>query len=677
MAKTRLKLFALVLIFLSLFLSVLETAPVAQAAETRSTSLWTQSGARDFAGWKLDGLKVEDNSLKLGQALSGSDPYGKNGYRGGNYYNGGSYFYGEALSPYYGPTGGFDSLIPSWNARTPSGTWISVSVRVLVNGRWTKFYNMGVWASDTGTVKRHSVNGQDDANAKVETDTLVPTSRAAAFQVKTTLFSENPSNATPVLQRVSVNTLRNGTTPTLSANRAAWGRDLPVPERSQMIYPGGGEVWCSPTSLSMVMAFLGEKYNLPGLSLEVPNVASSTYDWIYDGNGNWPFNVAYASSINNLNGFVTRFHGLAQVEAWIEAGLPVIASVSYSAGQLPGSPISATGGHLLVIRGFDTNGNVITNDPAGDPRQGEKVRIVYPRAAFEKVWLNGSGGTVYLLFPAGFNGVKTDPNGAWRVDSTEPAFGYSEFEQLWASNDAATRQGTSGRGWIWGPYPFSAALLENYNEAPDGWRTVQYFDKSRMEVTAPQGDRNSKWFVTNGLLTQELVSGRIQTGNSQFVERSPARIPVAGDPDSPLAPTYATFNGLASLPGFESSRRAPNLTGQFVNATLDRDGNTGQTGDNGGVRYGYYSDKLGHNIPDVLWSWMNNPSRSGMDDWLFVLGYPTSEPFWIQVNISGKPARVLVQLFERRALTYNPANTLQWRVEMGNIGQHYYRWRYQ
>jgi hypothetical protein len=37
---------------------------------------------------------------------------------------------------------------------------------------------------------------------------------------------------------------------------------------------------------------------------------------------------------------------------------------------------------------------------------------------------------------------------------------------------------------------------------------------------------------------------------------------------------------------------------------------------------------------------------------------------------------VLVQLFERRILTYTPGNPRGFEVEMGNVGQHYHRWRY-
>ncbi len=38
--------------------------------------------------------------------------------------------------------------------------------------------------------------------------------------------------------------------------------------------------------------------------------------------------------------------------------------------------------------------------------------------------------------------------------------------------------------------------------------------------------------------------------------------------------------------------------------------------------------------------------------------------------------RVLIQAFERRVLTYTPDNLAEYRVEMGNVGQQYYRWRY-
>jgi hypothetical protein len=63
-------------------------------------------------------------------------------------------------------------------------------------------------------------------------------------------------------------------------------------------------------------------------------------------------------------------------------------------------------------------------------------------------------------------------------------------------------------------------------------------------------------------------------------------------------------------------------------------------------------------------------------DTLFAFGYPISEPYWAIVRVGGKELPVLFQAFERRLLTYNPANPPRWQVEMGNVGQHYFFWRY-
>jgi hypothetical protein len=98
--------------------------------------------------------------------------------------------------------------------------------------------------------------------------------------------------------------------------------------------------------------------------------------------------------------------------------------------------------------------------------------------------------------------------------------------------------------------------------------------------------------------------------------------------------------------------------------------------DSGGVTLAHYRSETGHNFASVFWSWANS-TGSGLRpeqgiDWLYVLGFPISEPYWIDATVGGTTQRVLVQLFERRALTYTPANPAQF----GNIGQHYHAWRY-
>jgi hypothetical protein len=129
----------------------------------------------------------------------------------------------------------------------------------------------------------------------------------------------------------------------------------------------------------------------------VDEVARRTYDAAYEGTGNWPFNTAYAAS-RGLSAFVTRLRSLAEAESLVAAGIPVITSVSFSSGQLAGAPISSTAGHLLVVVGFTSSGDVVVNDPAASTGSG--VRRTYDRAQFERAWLGGSGGTAYVIHDA-------------------------------------------------------------------------------------------------------------------------------------------------------------------------------------------------------------------------------------------------------------------------------------
>ncbi len=128
-----------------------------------------------------------------------------------------------------------------------------------------------------------------------------------------------------------------------------------------------------------------------------------------------------------------------------------------------------------------------------------------------------------------------------------PAQPDEAFRNVWNRSDAAVASGEASRSWLWGPESYATAR-ENYVETADG-RVVQYWDKSRMEITNPGGNRADLWFVTNGLLTKELISGRMQVGNGAFVERAPAQVPIAGDPVNNTGPTYASFGAVASLNG--------------------------------------------------------------------------------------------------------------------------------
>ncbi|MEF3274947.1 MAG: beta-galactosidase [Chloroflexus sp.] len=268
------------------------------------------------------------------------------------------------------------------------------------------------------------------------------------------------------------------------------------------------------------------------------------------------------------------------------------------------------------------------------------------------------------------------------------SFADAAMRNVWQRTDQPVASGAPGlrpRSWIWGPQPISGAMREPYVQSPGGSRLVQYFDKSRMEINNPDAPRD-QWYVTNGLLVVEMMTGRLQLGDAQFEDRTPANEAVAGDPANvnPNAPTYATLRSVAYP---VNPNRAPDRTAQVVTAFLNRDGSVVERPDLAAynVRIGQYEATLGHNIPQVFLDYFAQQGvvfeggryvNRQIIDWLFVMGLPISEPYWARVKVGGVEKDVLIQAFERRVLTYTPDNDPNWRVEMGNVGQHYLRWRY-
>lgn len=254
------------------------------------------------------------------------------------------------------------------------------------------------------------------------------------------------------------------------------------------------------------------------------------------------------------------------------------------------------------------------------------------------------------------------------------------FQAVWERTDEPVRQGRGSHSWIWGPGPFTAELGEWYVEGAGQSRAVQYFDKGRMELNNPAGDPSSPWFVTSGLLTRDMIDGRLQVGNGDYVAFPPAAIPVAGDPNAGF-PTYADLRPYA---------RAPHrfALGDYVDVRLTPNGPVAAPQFAGlpAARISYVVPSS-YGVPQAFWEFLSQGGviyQSGrfsqatpLFDWLYIAGYPIADAFWVRVPVAGVPRDIMVQPFERRLLTYNPANPARFQVEMGNVGRHYYRWRYE
>lgn len=343
--------------------------------------------------------------------------------------------YATWTSPEYRLNFGATELVSSWNAHTPAGTWIQIELHgTYSDGTSTPWYVMGRWASgdSDADIRRTSLSGQGDDYSGVYTDTFAVDSddaangiRLVSYRLRLTLYRTPGTHQTPLVYRLGAFTSDvpdrfdvPASTPGLRR-----GVELPVPHFSQDIhsgqypeYDGGGEAWCSPTSTTMVLYYLHKHPTARQLAWVDPSYADPqvdysaryTYDYAYEGCGNWPFNAAYAASYGGLDTLVTQIHSLNEAERLVERGIPVVCSVSFYASELDGAGYS-TAGHLLVIVGFTDDGDVIVNDPASS--DDDAVRHVYRRHQFETIWLrtkrklddgttgSGSGGVAYLYKP--------------------------------------------------------------------------------------------------------------------------------------------------------------------------------------------------------------------------------------------------------------------------------------
>ena len=342
-------------------------------------------------------------------------------------------------SPVVTPGFAWTELIASWNAETPPGTWVQILVRGIdALGTATAWLVLGRWAaadvSGGAAITRASLDGQRTAGAAVSTDTLVTGAAAAyrSWQLRVVLLRAAGTTATPVVRlagAVATAVPATGSTAEATSRFGGTVTTLAVPTYSQEVHSGhytawggGGEAWCSATTTAMILDYWGagptpaeKAWVSPATDAQVDVAARMVYDAEYGGTGNWPFNTAYAGTRATagvpLEGFVTRLADLAAAESYLSAGVPLGVSLSFSADQLTGAGYG-TGGHLMVLVGFDGAGNPVVNDPASHLiADNARVRMTYQRGQFERAWAE-SGRTAYVIRPSTTIAAPPTPSGA-------------------------------------------------------------------------------------------------------------------------------------------------------------------------------------------------------------------------------------------------------------------------
>ncbi|GAB3583921.1 peptidase C39 family protein [Leifsonia lichenia] len=335
------------------------------------------------------------------------------------------------LEPGWEGDPGADQAVASWNIDPAVTAVVELRART-ADGGWHPWQTLAHWGGDGQRSTAPSEAALAHAAPTVETDVLTAgnAGRFDAVQLRVILgesaadrhalrlaavsFSSPGADAPVLAPRVTA-AAANAVGVGVAVGAAAAVRPL-----SQRAYParadlgGGGPAWCSPTSLTMVAAAWGAEIPAaaaedvpPGADPRIPWVARAVYDAAYDGTGNWSFNAALAGALG-FDALVTRLSSMRAAQTLTDAGIPLVASVSFAAGELPGADYD-TPGHLLVIRGFAADGDVMVADPSNPG--GDSGLRTYPRRAFDDAWSH-SRRTVYLIVPRG-HALPPSPAGEW------------------------------------------------------------------------------------------------------------------------------------------------------------------------------------------------------------------------------------------------------------------------
>ncbi|MBY8879067.1 C39 family peptidase [Actinacidiphila acidipaludis] len=393
-------------------------APRAPRAGLRAAlHRWADEHA--FTAGVFDGTRWQEGALRLASPRDRApydDPFGHGCL---------DWEFGRWTSPWVRLPFPATDIIPSWTADAPDGARLDVRLQVRDGSGGTGgWYVLAHWCSGDAVVHRATVPGQSDGGGRVEADTfLAGPPGVSAYRISVVLARRPGGPAEPALSRLQAAAslaTHAGPVP-VSGPGGAWGTVLDVPGRSQGVHTGhcpqwdgGGEAWAGPACTAMLTEFFGLGPAADDLAWLDPDdpapqvdfAARQVYDYGYRGCGNWAFNVAYAARFG-LEGAVLRLTSLTDVERLVAAGLPVATPLGVRSGELsgtgpdgPGAYSYDTAGNILVVRGFTVAGDVVVNDPLS--ASDDATHRVYPRAAFERVWLTGgAAGAAYVLHPPG------------------------------------------------------------------------------------------------------------------------------------------------------------------------------------------------------------------------------------------------------------------------------------
>ena len=275
-----------------------------------------------------------------------------------------------------------DELILSWNAKRPKKGFYSIKIAYFCK-KWTTAHCYAVW--DVNHQYTFSLNTniytchQDliSFKQKISRFKVIIEAKRGANLNNFYSISALWTNSCEILDKQ------------MATTKALIEMSVPKISQKQFKSPIIHRI-CSPTSCACVLQFINNNLVNP------IHFAKKVYDKKFDIYGNWVLNVAEVSHYLGPNWlcFVTRLKSIQDLITHLKYKIPIIVSVK---GELKGAEHSYPNGHLLVIRGIDTENNrILCMDPAfSNP---EQTYITYDLSDFMNAWEKRNG-LAYLFKP--------------------------------------------------------------------------------------------------------------------------------------------------------------------------------------------------------------------------------------------------------------------------------------
>lgn len=271
----------------------------------------------------------------------------------------------------------FNRGLPSWNGSAPDQySSFKVQMRFKYGSGWSIWLTAGYWKNNIWS----SYGSTGFSDGYIDVDYVKMYSYKSDWQFKVIFERLNTAYTSPTIRMLSF--FVSDTRTTEQIDHTALLNDNPeeifIPTTHLYQYsldPDIGGSICSPTSVSMILISYG-------INVEPVPFARDTKDSYWGLFGVWPRVVQNASEYG-VRGYVTRYRSWSQAREVLTNGGRIAMSV--------GQPLYS--GHLMMLAGFDENGNPLVHDPARSNGYGYK----FNKLDLGKSWFD-KGGVAYTFY---------------------------------------------------------------------------------------------------------------------------------------------------------------------------------------------------------------------------------------------------------------------------------------